>query len=102
MPSVCAIASESAEIEEGNFETLKVYPNPSQGSFSINHLTNNDLPYTISILNELGQIVLEKTIFENKTIFEVPYPGVFTLQNVSNGKNTQQKLFAFNLRCYYH
>ena len=51
-----------AENENQNF---KIYPNPSNGIFSLRLKTEKAKQYTLKVRNNLGQIVLEEQVFAN-------------------------------------
>jgi len=74
------------------FETVNVSPNPSKGAFSIEQKSITESSLHVSIFNELGQVVLEKTLSEKATEFEVPNPGVYMLQITSDGKYSRRKI----------
>jgi len=92
VPSNCVIASESAGLSEQDFGIIDINPNPTLGSLFIESQSNTSLPYNVYIINELGQVVLERTFTERNIEVELPYSGVFMLRIERDGGYSQRKI----------
>jgi hypothetical protein len=92
VPVNCVLASESAGLSEQDFGIIDISPNPTMGSLFIDSQSNTSSPYTVFIINELGQVVLERTFTERNIEVELPYSGVFMLRIESDGRYSQRKV----------
>lgn len=92
VPANCVIASEYAGLSEQDFGSISISPNPTIGSVLIEAESNTSSPYTVFILNELGQVVLERTFTEKTIEVDLPYSGVFMLRIESDGNYSQRKV----------
>ncbi len=89
----------SSTLSASNFntiESLKVYPNPTDGNISISNNQNVDLK-TIEIYSVLGKLVEQISIVPNKEQLHINLTnlntGIYLLKLQSNtGKTTTQKL----------
>lgn len=72
--------------------TLNLYPNPNDGKFRINGITQSDAPLTMTIYNHLGGIVYTGTVTPKLSKFEKAVDlrgapsGVYLLQLVTGGE----------------
>jgi hypothetical protein len=84
-------------IEEENPSLLTVFPNPSNGRFTITFEAESGKEYVLEIFNELGQVVISET-FRNGGSISRPVDlgekasGVYTITLKSNGGTTTKKL----------
>ena len=92
VPANCVIASESAGLSEQDSGSIAISPNPTMGSLILEAESNTSSPYTVFILNELGQVVLERTFTEKTIEVDLPYSGVFILRIESDGNYSQRKV----------
>jgi hypothetical protein len=73
-----------------------LYPNPSNGSFTLSVKNTETGPVTIKVLNMLGQTVLEKHVDlsagKNELSLEIPQKGMYlvSLQTSDGSVNTQK------------
>jgi hypothetical protein len=79
-------------------KSLKVYPNPGNGSFRVNASLDKKSPLTISISNIKGKTVFSKDFAETISIdemFDIPglTPGTYVLNVRSNRGNASAKIF---------
>jgi endoglucanase len=79
-------------------KSLKVYPNPGNGSFRVNASLDNKSPLTISISNIKGKTVFTKDFAETISIdemFDIPglTPGTYLLNVRSDVGNASTKIF---------
>ncbi len=95
IPSICVLASELAGLPEQDFGFIDVYPNPTMGSIFIESQSKASPPYMVTIFNELGQVVLSRTITERNVELELPYSGVFMLRIEKDGTYTDRKIIRF-------
>lgn len=64
---------------------VKVYPNPSEGNFTINNIIPNS---EVTIVNSLGQTVLNKEVVSTSSTFNSNLnPGVYFVKLASNKKH---------------
>ena len=70
-------------------DEVRVYPNPSRGTFTLDLVTENDEPVMVVVTNIIGKKVKEFTTTTNK-ITEVQLntaPGIYLLTaSTSNGR----------------
>ena len=75
-------------------DQVSVYPNPSNGNFTINLTPNNEVNY-LTIQNGLGQILKKEAFFGNKMEHSVDFssqaPGIYYLQVVSENTSSIKK-----------
>ena len=45
----------------GSISEMSLYPNPASGELTIHFINDNELPFTISVMNMLGELVYTKT-----------------------------------------
>ena len=78
-------------LENELIKNISVYPNPSNGEFTINNIPENS---SVTILNSLGQaVVIENDISSKYTLSSNLNPGVYFLKISKNNKNyTTKKL----------
>ena len=81
---------------EGVFENIKIYPNPTKGNITITNLKNEDL-YSIHIYNVLGKLVkktnLNGEIFQTNINLTSLQKGIYLLHLTNlNGYSKTQKL----------
>jgi len=75
-----------AGIDESNHETFKIFPNPSNGQFTISHLSNIDV---IEIRNALGQKIYNvDNIDQSTTITLDESKGVYFVSLIHKNGNT--------------
>lgn len=79
-----SILIETLEIETYKLSRNNLYPNPSNGTFTINCKTSS----RISIFNQLGICILDKEIQEGITTIELKDPGVYLIKT-ENSKETE-------------
>jgi hypothetical protein len=76
---------------KSNNKPIKVYPNPSNGTFNID-LVNTNWAETIEVYNAVGQLIYTKSELSSSTVqLDLDEPGgIYTL--VIRGKNEQQTI----------
>ncbi|MFW0738708.1 endonuclease [Flavobacterium sp. T12S277] len=81
-----------SETEEASTKELVIYPNPSQGNFTV-YFNNLEAPYSIGIISILGQKVFEKlnTTDSLSTINNVP-KGVYIVRISKGSENFSKKI----------
>lgn len=83
-------------IENNNFQTFNVYPNPTSGSVSIQLSTSENV--TVSLYDIRGRIVYNKmfnnsgSIFNQEVTFDNLQQGLYLLNVDSDGKKATKKL----------
>jgi hypothetical protein len=65
------------------FSAFNVYPNPSDGIFTIQ--SEGQSEYTVQIFNSIGELILERTVTNSEEIFDLSSEasGVYTVKIVS-------------------
>jgi hypothetical protein len=70
---------------------MSVYPNPTTGKFTI---AIADFPATISVVNALGQTVLQTTAIDQNTALELDQSGLYWVTVSSETGTTTKKLLV--------
>ena len=87
-------------IEESSIANLKVYPNPTDGTFVINGEVSNVTELSLNLYNTLGQLVYVKNISLNGTTVneevrvESLSTGIYYLQLLIDKQSYNQKLLV--------
>lgn len=89
--SSCAIANESVGLVEEAYEMVNIFPNPSNDAVCIRKNSGSST-LALTVINELGQIVLEKNFSEDSFKFELPKAGVYTVRFGVEGRYFYRKL----------
>jgi hypothetical protein len=85
--------SECQGLQEYKAGVVTVYPNPSNGEFTI----RVDEPVDLTLTNELGQVVRKLSIDGNKQVnVDRLAPGVYFITGNKNGKQINQKIIISN------
>ncbi len=72
--SVCIFVNQINGLDEFDFESLTVYPNPTNGTFTIDFGASSYSSVEVTITNALGQVVSEAN-FENSPTFDMSING---------------------------
>ena len=84
-----------------NRETVKVFPNPTSGTVSINIKDLSVLPVKIVFYNPLGQVLYDKIVrFDGEKIDLSSYEGYpvlfYTITGLSGNTNSSGKIMLLN------
>ena len=79
-------------MEESNLSSLKLYPNPNQGIFSIYH--ENSTPLRIEISNLVGKVIYEQRINAGSNEINIANQpaGVYYVKMIDNHKMVTKKI----------
>ena len=69
---------------------ISLYPNPTTGSFTLDIRAQPDLIYSISVFNNLGQVIYRTTLYKNNAIITLPGSipsGNYVLRLTSNDRS---------------
>ncbi|MEZ4796790.1 MAG: FG-GAP-like repeat-containing protein [Flavobacteriaceae bacterium] len=85
------VEGSTLSVLENNFETSKVYPNPSNGKFQIQTKLVN---YNVEAYNTLGAKVFSKLNLSNQTAIDLGFlsKGVYYLSILSDGISETKKI----------
>jgi murein DD-endopeptidase MepM/ murein hydrolase activator NlpD len=89
------IVNQTGINEKANSGVVKVYPNPSNGEFSIDFENANNQKIDLKIVNKLGQIVYSKELFNSTATVNLSglSNGIYFVHAQSkNGINYNQKI----------
>lgn len=80
-----------------NKKCLKLYPNPTQGNFTVD-LVGFDGNSFVNIINTQGQVVKKIKTHQNRLffIFENQIPGLYIIEVINNGKRYVRKFQSLN------
>ena len=86
--------SNTASVDSSDFETFKMYPNPTNGN-TLYFKTTKDI--NINIYNALGQIVKSENISENKNNIDISNlsKGIFIIKINFGSTNISKKLIKY-------
>jgi hypothetical protein len=89
----CTGISEVAGIQD-----LQIYPNPTEGTFTVSYTSNNAETAVINILNALGQFVVSKnTNGANPSVafhLEDIAPGTYTVEIISGNRSVHRQIIV--------
>ncbi len=89
--SDCVVVS-NVGIASSNLDGLSIYPNPSKGEFTISWEGSLDLELTI--MNQLGQVVLTKSLNQNTNLIQLTdiAPGTYIVKLEGNEINSISRI----------
>ena len=71
---------------------FQIYPNPSQGNFSVERLRANSTPYTIQVFDSNGRQIISLSESHHKTELRIDTPGVFLVRITSKTHSETQRV----------
>ncbi|HKR04522.1 MAG TPA: T9SS type A sorting domain-containing protein, partial [Bacteroidia bacterium] len=94
--NVKLIGEDASEIASGVFN---LYPNPSNGEFTLQYSGTTGNVVDITIVNTMGQVVYQRKVYEFNGVMEQSFDlgslgsGIYTLQ-IHNGNELNNKQFV--------
>jgi hypothetical protein len=77
------------------FAELQIFPNPNQGFFTMNMLTENEVQVTVVITNVIGQKIKKFTTATNKnTDIQLRTPGIYLLTVITKDGRYVKKVIV--------
>ena len=79
-------------VGEAGMADLKVYPNPSQGNYTISGLSNGD---EVSVMDATGRIVDRFVALQDNVQLRATAKGIYLIQVVRGNAIEQKKLLIY-------